>query len=261
MTRKLIFTVDLDRDVNFPMEGSVAAGSIDRGEGTSPRFSSADRGLDVLLDVLDDVGMKATFFVEGRTSEVLDLSRISGHCIGFHGYDHEDLTGASTGVVFDDDGLKGILRRGFDAVSDSVSKPVCFRAPYMSCDDRVLRAVSELGIMHDSSVYSTVGVQPYPVSFGITEHPVPKGKDVNGKTIAAYLWPMHEGKRQPEDYIRMASEVEDGDHMIATHTWHMVERREGGPLDDREISLNASRVHDVLSGILDLGFRPETLVR
>ena len=58
----------------------------------------------------------------------------------------------------------------------------------------------------------------------------------------------------------MASEVEDGDHMIATHTWHMVERREGGPLDDREISLNASRVHEVLSGILDLGFRPEILV-
>ena len=260
MTRKLIFTVDLDRDVNFPMEGSVAAGSIDRGEGTSPRFSSADKGLDILLDVLDDVGMKATFFVEGRTAEVLDCSRISGHCIGFHGYDHEDLTGSSTGVVFDDDSLDGILRRGFDAVSDNVSRPVCFRAPYMSCDDRVLRSVSDLGIRHDSSVYSFNGAQPYTVGFGITEHPVPKGRDVNGKTIAAYLWPMHEGKRLPEDYIHMASEVGEGDHIIATHTWHMVERREGGPLDDRGISLNASMVHEVLSGILDLGFRPEILV-
>lgn len=261
MTRNLIFTVDLDRDVNFPMEGAVAAGSIDRGDGTSPRFTSADRGLDILLDVLDDVGMRATFFVEGRTAETIDCSRISGHCIGLHGYDHEDLTGGSTGVTFTDHRLREVLRRGFDAVSDSISAPVCFRAPYMSSDDRVLEAVSELGILHDSSVYSGVGVQPYTVPYGITEHPVPKGRDVNGRTIAAYLWPMHEGKRSPEDYVRMASEVIEGDHIIATHTWHMVERRDGGPMDEGDVSANASMVRDVLAGILDLGFRPEVIVR
>ena len=31
MNRRLIFTVDLDRDVNLSIEGRVEAGSIDRG--------------------------------------------------------------------------------------------------------------------------------------------------------------------------------------------------------------------------------------
>ena len=85
MTSRLVFTVDLDRDVNFPMEGCREARSLDRGGGTFPRFSSAERGLRILMDILDEIGMKATFFVEGRTSETIGCSSISGHCIGLRG--------------------------------------------------------------------------------------------------------------------------------------------------------------------------------
>ncbi|MBO4347950.1 MAG: polysaccharide deacetylase family protein [Candidatus Methanomethylophilaceae archaeon] len=251
--------MDLDRDANLAVQGSAAAGSMDRGNGTAPRFSSAERGLSILLDILDELGMKATFFVEGRTAETIDCSCLSGHCIGLHGYDHEDLTGESTGVPMPPSAVSEALEKGFCAVSDAVSRPVCFRAPYMACDDAVLRAVSGLGILHDSSFYSDGPKGPYATSYGITEHPVPRGRDAAGKTIAAYLWPMHEGRRPPEDYIRFAGTAE-GDFVLADHTWHMVESR-GGIMDAGTASENAARTASVLRGILDLGFEPAILLR
>ena len=65
--RTLCFTVDLDRDVNEPIFGSVCAGSKDRGDGNSPRFVSAGKGTERLVDLFDDLGVKATFFAEART--------------------------------------------------------------------------------------------------------------------------------------------------------------------------------------------------
>lgn len=259
MTRRLVFTVDLDRDVNLPLEGRVAAGSIDRGEGTSPRFSSAQRGLDLLLDLFDEVGVRATFFTEGRTAEVLDCSGLSGHCIGLHGYDHEDLTGASTGIPVD---VPAVLTRGYDAVRDNIARPVCFRAPYMVSDDAILSALADLGIRHDSSVYRRPeeGLGPYTVEHGITEHPVPKSRDRSGRTIAAYLWPMHEGRRPPSDYIHMAEDLDVPEMVLATHTWHLVESRDGGPMSDDRVAENLAHVREVLVGIMDLGYTAEPLL-
>ena len=142
MKPKLYFTVDADRDVNIPIPGSVAAGSIDRGSGTGPRFSSSERGMSVLVDLLDDIGVRGTFFLEGRTAEMADCSVLSGHCIGLHGYDHEDLTGAQTGIVPD---AEEVLRRGYGAVSDAVSRPTCFRAPYMTVNPEILSTVRFCG--------------------------------------------------------------------------------------------------------------------
>ena len=255
MSRKLYFTVDVDRDCNIPVRGTSVAGSIDRGAGESPRFSSSAEGLPVLADLLDDLGVRGTFFIEGRTAETIDCSCLEGHCIGLHGYDHEDLTGRETGVVPD---VEAVLKKGFDAVTDAVSAPTCFRAPYMSADDRVLEAVRSLGIRADSSVYTAVGGPTAPVgSSGMTVYPVPMAKDRNGKTIAAYLWPMHEGKRRPKDYIEMASGL---DHLVlATHSWHMTESRDGGTMSKDRAEENLRNVRAVLEGILDLGFEPSTI--
>ena len=54
MTKVLCFTVDLDRDVNEPVYGSVAAGSKDFGDGNAPRFSSSGRGAELLVELLDE---------------------------------------------------------------------------------------------------------------------------------------------------------------------------------------------------------------
>lgn len=255
MSRRLYFTVDVDRDCNIPIPGTSVAGSIDRGSGTAPRFSSSEAGLPMIVDILDDLGMKGTFFVEGRTAEVTDCSCLHGHRIGFHGYDHEDLTGAETGVVPD---AEDVLSRGFDAVSDTVSRPECFRAPYMAANSRILEIVGGMGIRADSSEYTAVGGDPSPyVRDGMAEYPVPKAKDRAGKTIAAYLWPMHEGRRVPQDYIDMASGTDS--LVLATHSWHMAESRADGPMSEARIASNVSDVRRVLEGILDLGFEPDTI--
>ncbi len=250
---KLYYTVDVDRDVNIRIPGRKEAGSIDRGAGTAPRFGSSHRGLRNTTDMLDVLGMKGTFFIEGMTAEMIDCSGVSGHGIGIHGYDHEDLTSLS------DTELEETVRMAVDAVTDNAGRPTCSRAPYMTADDRVLKAFRDVGIRTDSSFYTPVGgsTKPYDID-GTLEVPVPKAKDASGKTIVAYLWPMHEGKRSPEDYIEMAKSI-DGPMVLADHSWHMVETRDGGPIGKEREKQEIEKVSRILEGIADLGFEPSVL--
>ena len=248
--RKLYYTVDVDRDVNIQIPGREAAGSIDRGAGTDPRFSSSERGLGIILDMLDGLGIKGTLFFEGRTAETVDCSRAAGHAVGVHGYDHEDLT------ALDDGRLEEVVSRAWGAVSDSVGVPTCSRAPYMSADGRVLKAFRRHGSKVDSSMYTPVGGSTEPFELeGMLEMPVPKARDAGGHVIAAYLWPMHEGKRRPDDYVALASRI-DGPMVLADHSWHMVETREGGPIGPEGERAAVSDVAEILEGIMDLGFEP-----
>lgn len=253
---RLYYTADVDRDVNVKVPGRVAAGSLDRGSGDSPRFSSSERGLGAVLDVLDSLGIKGTLFFEGRTAGAIDCSRAAGHRLGMHGYDHEDLT------ALDDATLEAALRSSFEAVCDAVGRPTCSRAPYMSADGRVLERTAEVtGIRVDSSFYTDVGGPAHPYAVGRTEEfPVTRSRDSAGRVIAAYLWPMHEGRRGPRDYIEMAAGIE-GDIVIADHSWHMIETREGGVMSPEEGRLCAEQVRTVLEGIMDLGFEPSVLPR
>ena len=92
--RTLCFTVDLDRDVNEPVFGSVCAASKDRGEGNSPRFASAGKGTEKLVELFDELGIRATFFAEARTLHRSGaFSLIKGHEVALHGMDHEDFSG------------------------------------------------------------------------------------------------------------------------------------------------------------------------
>ena len=252
MTRRLIFTVDVDRDVNIEIDGSQAAGSMDRGQGTAPRFESAEKGLEIILDLLNKYGIKATFFVEGHTAEVLDCSAMADHCIGFHGYDHEDLTKLGS------DELKVVMDKGYAAVKDNLKAPTCFRAPFMKISDQVYGELNRLGIRHDSSVYADPGKAPYEIA-GVTEHPVAKGKDVRGSPIAAYLWPMHEGMREPSDYLSLARSITDGDLVLGTHSWHMVESRDKGIMTWAEMEHNKKSVEQVIKLIIDEGFEPAVI--
>ena len=256
MSRKLIFTIDVDRDVNFAIPGVSGAGSIDRGAGIAPRFTSSERGLKLLCELLDEVGVIGTFFIEGRTAEIIDCSPVSDSCIGLHGYDHEDLTGETTGLTYTREDVQGILDRGFAAVESNVGRPRCFRAPYMTATNDILSIVQSMGIGCDSSSYyrmSDVGVVDEPIP-GMVRYPVPKTKDMNGKTMAAYLWPMHEGRRRPSDYVWMASTVRDGPLVLATHSWHIVESREDGMMSEDRVEENLNNVRKILEGILDQGF-------
>lgn len=149
MTR-FCFTVDLDRDVNIPVPGRRAAGSIDRGSGDLPRFSSSISGLETLVGILDETGMPCTFFCEGRTMEMISdrAGLLDGFEIGLHGYDHEDMSGLTRQEAV------GVLEDGISAIRDATGRtPVCFRAPYMRPPDDLAHVLPQVGIRMDSSLY------------------------------------------------------------------------------------------------------------
>lgn len=259
MAKALCLTVDVDRDVNICVEGRLAAGSIDRGFGTSPRFVSTARGLILLSELLDDIGIRATFFVEARTLENIDCCNcLCGHEIGMHGLDHEDLTG-SNGVALTSANKHAILEKASLIVKDITGiLPRCFRAPYMKTDDCVMKILPELGIRYDSSIYAPLerSAVPERLKNGIKEVYVADDFDCEGKRMSAYLWPMHEGRRGPEHYIEMASRVDSGIFTLATHTWHMCESRKNGIMDNASMENNMNSLRRVLEGVIDAGFEP-----
>jgi hypothetical protein len=127
----------------------------------------------------------------------------------------------------------------------------------MDPNEDLLDFLYEYGVTYDSSRYVYVSdvVKPYPSgSMMLTEVPALKGTSANGKSITSYLWPMHEGKRPPVDFIELSQKVKDGVCMIATHSWHMVERRSGGLMSQDEISANYDATREVLSSLIDSGF-------
>ena len=257
--RVFCFSVDLDRDVNVPVPGLLAAASIDRGQGDTPRFSSSGKGLALLSDMLDDLGIRATFFAEATTLRSVDVSNcLERHEVGIHGVDHEDLTGANAPVP----DLDSIIRASMDAAEEAVGRrPICSRSPFMAFNSAVSDAYVRNGVKVDSSTYAPIAecCEPRLLPSGLVEIPVFDDVDSHGKRMGGYLWPMHEGRRTPGDYLAAASRVDDGIFSVATHTWHMCESRRDGPMGPERLRQNLESTEAVLSGIIDMGFTSMTL--
>jgi len=140
-----------------------------------------------VLKFLDDMQVKATFFIVGeaieKRPEVLDEIEERGHEIAFHGYSHtllEEMT--PTTLQKEIDKFNSILRL------TSVEKPLGFRAPSLSLNNNTkwaLKVLQKNGFIYDSSICPTKTVlygvskaptRPYKVSFeDVTE------EDKNGK--------------------------------------------------------------------------------
>ena len=258
MTRTLCFTVDLDRDVNEPVFGSVSAASKDFGEGNAPRFASSGRGAELIVDLLDELGIKATFFAEARALHRSGaFNSVKGHEVALHGMDHEDFSGEKTGIHMDEGDMREIIERSISLIRDCVGyQPKGFRAPYMNSDDTLMSFLPEYGIRYDSSYYSYLSpdMHPYRLDNGIIEIPVPKGTDGNGRSITSYLWPMHEGERGPEDFIALADKMENGTFVLATHSWHICETYSKGTLGDDDVKRNVDGIRTILETLMDRGF-------
>ena len=227
--RAVAFTVDVDRDVNLACQGEIC--SISNG-GRHPRFDSSARGLELIAGLLEEMGVKGTFFWEGRTAEVLsdrmdlkDLMR--RHEVALHGYDHEDFAGKETGIPIGLEGTKAILDKGTAVLDGVFGKGVRgFRAPYQRVTDILLDELQARNFLYDSS--DTVElldgkVRPYRNKNGLPEIPVTWSRDGRGKKMVSYLWPYHEGKRPIADYLDLVDCFQDGLLVIATHSWHPVE--------------------------------------
>jgi len=227
--RAVAFTVDVDRDVNLACQGDVC--SISNG-GKHPRFESSARGLELIAGLLEEMGVKGTFFWEGRTAEVLsekmDLKDVMRRQeVALHGYDHEDFSGKETGILLDRKSTGAILDKGTGVLDKVFGRDVRgFRAPYQRVTDILLDELGARDFLYDSSdtvelVEGKVG--PYRNKNGLPEIPVCWSRDGRGKKIVSYLWPYHEGKRPMADYMDLVDDFQEGLLVVATHSWHPVE--------------------------------------
>lgn len=253
--RAVAFTVDVDRDVNLACQGDIC--SVSNG-GKHPRFDSSARGLELIAGLMKEIGIRGTFFWEGRTAEVLsekmDLKgMMHGHEVALHGYDHEDFAGKETGLPLDLESTKAILDKGTAALDRAFGKGVRgFRAPYQRVTDILLDELRVRNFIYDSSdtVELVDGkVRPYRNRNGLPEMPVSWSRDGRGKKIVSYLWPYHEGKRPIADYLDLVDGFQDGLLVIATHSWHPVESYCSGLRTDEDVEQGMADLRTLLEHI------------
>lgn len=121
---------------------------------TPPR-GAIERQTEVILDLLDEAGKKATFFILGslakyRPDQVKKIAA-RGHEIGIHGYNHESMFNLSFNKSRND------IETALKIVSDIISAPIFgYRAPLFSVRKSnfyIFEILTELGLIYDSSVF------------------------------------------------------------------------------------------------------------
>lgn len=133
------------------------------------------RQVDRVLGLLDELGVRATFFVLGMTAERFpaELRRVAaaGHPLASHGYAHRPVRFQSRGVFVDD------LRRSVDIIGTLTGqRPKGYRAPAFSitrADTWLFDTLVEEGFTYDSSVHDSPRVHdrirpPYQGPFTLT---------------------------------------------------------------------------------------------
>ena len=118
------------------------------------RHASVTRTLPRVLSLLDDVGLRATFFVEGLNAELYpDALRAiadGGHEVAFHGWQHEhwaDLSPAAERESFE---------RGVTALDGLGLRPVGFRPPGGELTPATLGLLREFGFEYCSPLGTSV---------------------------------------------------------------------------------------------------------
>jgi peptidoglycan/xylan/chitin deacetylase (PgdA/CDA1 family) len=112
------------------------------------RHFSVTRSLPRILALLDEVGLRATFFVEGLNTELYpDTLRqldAAGHEVAYHGWQHEPWAG------LDADAERESLERGVRAMDDLGLRPVGFRPPGGELTPATPGLLRELGFTYCS---------------------------------------------------------------------------------------------------------------
>lgn len=115
----------------------------------SHRYKGVEEGVPWILSLLEETGVKATFFVTGLVAEryprLVEEIVDRGHEVGSHGLDHSRLDKLSRDEAVEniDESLR-ILRGFYDVKS--------FRAPNLQLPPILVPVLRELGIVVDSSV-------------------------------------------------------------------------------------------------------------
>ena len=120
-------------------------------------------GLPRLLGILDDLGIRGTFFVPGLTAEThpdaIRAVRDAGHEIAHHGYAHERVTHLSEAME------ELVLQRGLEALDRVVDvRPMGWRAPMWETNYRTHGILARHGFRWDSSLMDAD--RPYVLATG-----------------------------------------------------------------------------------------------
>lgn len=118
----------------------------DRAVGEHPSVTEA---LPWILGLLDDLGLRATFFVEGINAEIYPQAVAGiasrGHEVAYHAWRHE-----SWGALEGAEEEERILRRGPEAMERLGIRPRGFRPPGGKLNARSLELLRESGFDHCS---------------------------------------------------------------------------------------------------------------
>jgi len=201
--------------VTFDNLGEVA--DLERGrwpaEAPLGRHASVTRTLPRILELLDEVGVRATFFVEGLNTELYpDALReldAAGHEVAYHGWRHERW------VDLDPAAERESLERGVRAMDELGLRPVGFRPPGGELTPETPSLLRELGFTYcspeaDAAVpLDGLGVLPFQWRLVDAFHYLPHF----GGLRERYL-----GSPEPQPPSRLRSEIETalgGDGFVA----------------------------------------------
>jgi peptidoglycan/xylan/chitin deacetylase (PgdA/CDA1 family) len=136
--------------VTFDNLGEVTAlarGEWPEGEPLGKHFS-VTRALPRIMDLLEETGVRATFFVEGLNTELypeaLRELADAGHEVAYHGWRHE------TWSELEAEDERALLERGVRALADLGLRPAGFRPPGGRLTPASTHALRELGFTYCS---------------------------------------------------------------------------------------------------------------
>ncbi len=134
-------------------------------------------GVPRILGLLDDHGLKATFFVPGHTAESFPAETESilaaGHELAHHSYAHVDPSGQSP------DEERADMERAWRVLEGLGVTPLGFRSPSADLSAVTLELVEELGFLYDSSLM-TDDYRPFRPRIGdrvSRESPLERGRE------------------------------------------------------------------------------------
>jgi peptidoglycan/xylan/chitin deacetylase (PgdA/CDA1 family) len=121
-------------------------------------FPGSEIGIKRIMDILDERGIKAMFFIAGKFAEeceeVIKDIHLKGHEIGCHGYSH-GLDVDENFVELDLEEQKRRIEKSSSILKGITGEDVkIFRAPYAKANHSTIRVLESLGYECDSSVTS-----------------------------------------------------------------------------------------------------------
>ena len=174
------------------------ATALERGEWPAGeplgRHSSVTRALPRVLELLEETGHRATFFVEGLNTELYPeaLAEIGarGHEVAYHGWRHEHWA--------DVDGEREILQRGIEAFG----RPLGFRPPGGDVTPHTAALLRELGYAYVSAAAPVAGIASFPFRWELVD---------------AYYYLPRFGHLRPPSALREAIERASAGDILVFH--------------------------------------------